>query len=252
MKTFAIYDYLTMDVSITPDQFEIPPQKINPKKELSIRPYEEITLKSNGEVTKIVYWESKEQKVKLYEEQISYQRDVDGLRTKNLALEQTKKISWYFHPNDKNEQLLDVKNYKILITNYDKEQVVDSKGVKLPTSLQLYEWGRKCKNQVHYMITKEVAGTLIDQAVFILFDNLMEVINKWQKNPVSVAFSEAIKNKIGGFDITIPKMDEEGNIELDENNNPILLKVNVWDVVVNDKGETLQKFLYERITGETI
>ena len=102
------------------------------------------------------------------------------------------------------------------------------------------------------MITKEVAGTLIDQAAFKLFDNLMGVIDKWQKNPVSTAFSDAIKNKTGGFDIDVPKMDKDGKIELDESNEPIMLNINIWDVIVNSEGQTLQVFLFKRITGEDL
>ena len=252
MKTYALYDYLTFDTVIPPRQFTLPPLKINPKKELIIRPYEDITLESSGEVTKIVYWDSKDKLVKLYEEQISYIRDIDGVRTKNLAITQLKTIHWYFQKNENGEQELDEKHYKNLVTDYDKGQIKDSKGLRLPTSLQLYEWERKCKNQIHYMITKEVAGTLIDQAVFILFDNLIDVITKWEKNPVSTALSDAIKNKTGGFDIDIPKRNNEGEIELDQDKKPVLLKVNIWDVVVNAEGHTLQSYVFFRITGKLL
>lgn len=252
MKNYALYDYLTLDTTVSPHEFALPPLKINPKKELTIRPYEDIVLEPTGEVIKIIYWEGKDKKVRLYEEQMNYLRDRDGLRTKNLAITQIKTIHWYFQKDENGEQKLDKQHSKTLITDYDKNQVIDSKGVKLPTSLQLYEWERKCKNQIHYMLTNEVARTLIDQAVFVLFDNLIDVINKWEKNPVSTAFSDAIKNKTGGFDIDIPKIDKNGKVELDQDKNPLLLKMNIWDVVVNTEGHTLQAFLYHRITGEVL
>lgn len=90
------------------------------------------------------------------------------------------------------------------------------------------------------MLTKEVAGSPIDQAVFTLFDNLMDTINGWKENPVSNSFSNAIQNKLGGFEMDVPIKNEVGEI--------VIQRMNIWDVVVGDKGNTLQQFLLHRIT----
>lgn len=244
-KTYAIYNYITAgdNSAFFPNYYHHPPFNVDPKKNLFIRPFEDPVLNPNGEVNKIVYWDSEKQEIKLYEEQITYERDTNGQRTKNLAIKQTKTLMWYYNSVKDAPQELDEVNTKILTKTYVVGQVKDSQGVELPTSLQLKEWKRKCENQVHYMITKEVAGTLIDQYVFVLFDNLLDVIAKWKENPVSTVFADAIKNKMGGFPIDIPDPAEDP-----ESGKTILL--DIWDVVVNEEGNSLQKFLYKRITGE--
>lgn len=118
MKTYAIYDYLIYDNGIfLPEQSVIPPLRINPKKDLTIRPFEEVLLRPNGEINEIIYWDSTEKNSKLYKEDITYQRDQSGVKTKGLAISQSKKISWYFSTVNE-QQELDEQHTKTLIKSY--------------------------------------------------------------------------------------------------------------------------------------
>ncbi|BBI90646.1 hypothetical protein HYO65_gp254 [Tenacibaculum phage PTm1] len=236
-KRYTIYDYIDYtDGFFTPSDESTVPKRVNPKKDLIIRPYEEILLSESGEVNEIVHWDSPEKNVPLLHEFISYERDKVGTRTKGLALTQTKVLKWYYHDEETSSYSLDedVNNHKTLIKDYSKGAVVDSQGNKLPTAEQTSEWKRKSQNVISYMLTNEVAGTLIDQAVFQLFDNIMVDIQKWQNNPVSTAFMDAVNEKKGGFELQLSPT----------------VKLNIWDINVSrnpEKQYSLQYFMQERL-----
>lgn len=233
-RRYTIYDYIDYtDGVYAPSCENIVPTRVNPKKDLVIRPYEEVFLHENGDVPKIIYWDSPDKNTPLMVEEITYVRDKDGNKTKGMAITQTKTLKWYYY-TENGDVLLDDVNTKILLKDYSKGAVKDSMGDFIPTAEQVAEWKRKSQNVISYMLTKEVAGTPIDQAVFKLFDNIMLPIQKWQNNPTSKAFFDAIDNKDGGFDLPLAP-----NVTL-----------NIWDVDVSTvppKVITLQQFLKGRI-----
>lgn len=236
---YTIYDYIDYnDGSFIPSDEEVLPSRVNPKKDLIMRPYQEIFITEKGDVPTVIYWDSPDKNVPLMREEISYVRDMDGDKTKGLAITQTKVLKWYLHDDENDTFIIDENpdNSKILLKNYEKGSVKDSRGNKLPTASQMSEWGKKSRNVISYMLTKEVAGSPIDQAVFVLFDNIMFAIQRWQNNPVSTAFTDAINSKMGGFEIPISQTET----------------MNIWDINVSsnpDNPYSLQTFLLFRLAS---